>query len=139
MMKYLHLFESFEAKQTMTVLIEHLLKIRDLAHKDHLVPTKTEGTFAQHKALEDFYTEILPLIDTLAETWQGTIEELIPLNVNNQTGLEKADIETLKSVRTFCQQCSSQLDAASFSHIKNLLDEIVTVISQTIYKLKFLN
>lgn len=138
MMKYVHLFESFEAKQTMTVLIEHLIKIRDLAHKEHLVPTKTEGTFAQHKALEDFYEAILPLIDTLAETWQGTIEELIPLNVNNQTGLEKADIETLKSIRTFCQQCSSQLDD-SFSHIKNILDEIMAVISQTIYKLKFLN
>jgi hypothetical protein len=137
-MKYIQLFESFEAKQTMTVLIEHLFKIRDLAHKDHLVPTKTEGSYAQHKALEDFYTSILPLIDELAETWQGTIEELMPLNFNNQTGLEKADIETLKSVRTFCQQCNSQLDD-SFSHIKNILDEICGVISQTIYKLKFLN
>lgn len=40
---------------------------RNVAHQMHL---KTDS-YAQHKALEEFYTQIIDLADTFAEQFQG--------------------------------------------------------------------
>ena len=48
-------------------LIIKLLHARTNAHILHLGTT----SFAKHKALNDFYDEIVDLVDTLAEAYQG--------------------------------------------------------------------
>jgi hypothetical protein len=47
--------------------VDRLFILRDDIHKQHLATT----SYAEHKALNSFYDELLGLIDRFAETYQG--------------------------------------------------------------------
>lgn len=109
-----------------------LFASRDYAHKSHL---NTES-YAQHKALDQFYTQIVDLADKFAEAWMGRNQTKIgeipsinlpkgdPLNVLNRV------LETLEDVRDFIPNKDTALS--------NIIDEIIGLYLSTIYKLKFL-
>ena len=108
-----------------------LFASRDYAHKAHL---KTDS-YAQHKALNDFYDEIVELADDLSETWMGRNLELIgdiPV-ITPPKGeplvVMKRLLEVIQDTRDFCSEDSV---------LSNIIDEIEALYSTTIYKLKFL-
>ena len=109
-----------------------LFASRDYAHKAHLNTT----SFAQHKALNDFYDEIVELADDFAETWMGRNLQLIgdaePLKVPK--GEPLAIIKRLLDVVEDTRDFVPKEDTA----INNIIDEIVALYLSTIYKLKFL-
>lgn len=103
---------------------------RTTAHVLHL---KTRS-YAQHKALNDFYDGIIGLIDNFAEAWQGEyglMENYPPAYTMHADGLSLMDdlakwIETNRDAicdDTYCQ---------------NIIDEVVALVRTTQYKLKFL-
>lgn len=108
-----------------------LFASRDYAHKAHL---KTDS-YSQHKALNDFYDEIVELADDLSETWMGRNLELIgeiPV-INPPKGeplaVMKRLLEVIQDTRDFCSDDSV---------LSNIIDEIEQLFSSTLYKLKFL-
>lgn len=108
-----------------------LFASRDYAHKSHL---NTES-YAQHKALESFYDEIVELADTFAETWMGRNEQKIgdiPV-INAPKGdslvVIKRFLDVIQETRDFVNEDSV---------LSNIIDEIEQLYSRTIYKLKFL-
>lgn len=112
-----------------------LFKSRDMAHLSHLAT----DSFAKHKALEEYYTGVLDLLDNLIETWQGTNEEKLQLDFNITCNIKESDdvtrlVELEKKMKAFSANLSEQQD-----HIKNICEEISDLINRTIYKLKFLN
>ena len=130
-MQYFKLYEDFSTPLTVSQLVNDLFKSRDLAHVSHLAT----DSFAVHKALEIYYDEIVELIDTFVETWQGTTGEKlhVELNVHNEPGDDQSWLKLLsQNIHMFSENLSSQ-----FSHIKNILDEILHLIEQTLYRLKF--
>ena len=64
--------DSKMGKDAVAEMIGTLFMARTYAHMAHL---KT-GSYAQHKALDDFYTEIVDLVDGLAEAAQGKFGKL---------------------------------------------------------------
>lgn len=111
-------------------LISDLFFSRTQAHIFHL---QTQS-FAQHKALEDYYTSIVDLIDTLVETYQGT-NPVIKIYSNDgkfsytTTPIEYFE-ELLKNVNTNRSSFGTDTD------LQNILDEIVSEIKHVLYKLK---
>lgn len=105
---------------------------RTTAHVLHLKTT----SYAKHKALNEFYDEIVGLVDSLAESYiglYGLIDSYPPRYSPEEdpvalvTGLGKWIDENRFT-------CCPKEDTA----LQNLIDEIVALCASTTYKLKVL-
>lgn len=116
-------------------LIAVLFLSRDVAHREHL---RTKS-YAQHKALNEFYDEIVDLADDLAEMYQGRngIIDNIPLLKENSSAGAPADklAEHLAFVEKSRYSAVSKDDTA----LQNKIDEIVGLYLSTLYKLRNLS
>ncbi len=102
------------------------------AHILHL----TTKSYAEHKALEDYYTEIGDLVDGFVEAFQGkygllhdfTADYALPGQPVAYMTYLKEEVETLRRSEKFPQD----------SELQNTVDEIAQLIDSTLYKLRFL-
>lgn len=104
---------------------------RTYSHMAHL---KT-SSFAQHKALNGFYDDIVELVDDLAEAAQGKYGKLdIPFI--SMSGSVKDPISGLKMqwdmISEECEYCTTPF-------IDNIVQEIEALYSKTLYLLTELN
>lgn len=112
-------------------LVMKLFHARTNAHILHL----TTRSYAQHKALNDFYDEIVGLADTFAESFQGKYELM---EYEGKFVHASAPIAMLTELRTWIGENRSKIADATDTDLSNLIDEMVTCINQTLYKLRFL-
>jgi arsenate reductase-like glutaredoxin family protein len=120
-----------EYKQSKSVkgLVEKMFEARQIAHTCHL----KSKSFSEHKALGEFYTELLDYLDEFIETYQGQYGILNGYEISIQS-VENA-LEYLEDcVKLFVVGRESLKD----SHLQNIMDEIIATTYRTIYKLKFL-
>lgn len=113
-------------------MICRLFHARTAAHMAHL----QTRSFAEHKALNEFYDEIVELADDFAETYQGfygIIQEYPPCGLPTGKAVDwLGGLRTwLKKYRKDCCQGETTLE--------NIHDGIVGLISSTLYKLRFLD
>ena len=108
-----------------------LFQLRDEIHLNHL-SIKGPGSFSIHMALNEFYEEILELLDGLIESYQGKYG-IIDITIPNTT---KSDsIKCLKELVALTDGGSAYL-MFNETWIKNQLDEISMLTYQTLYKLE---
>ena len=110
-------------------LISLLFHSRTQAHVFHF---KTKS-YAKHKALEEYYTAIVPLLDKYTETFQGRYG----LMANYQTfPLD----ESPRNATRYFQGLLSAIEKTIVPNktLENILEEIYQLVDQTIYKLKYL-
>lgn len=110
-----------------------LFLARELAHREHL---RTKS-YAQHMALGEFYPAVVDLADTLTETYQGAMLELIdiPLLDNEFPGEIKESLQAqLKWIKANRYKAVEREE----THMQNIIDEIVALYDRTIFKLHFL-
>lgn len=123
-------YSNFKNSQGVSKLFGSLMAARQQAHILHLA----SRSYAEHKALGSFYEDLTGLTDSLVETYQG------------QYGLVEIESKTMngKSAQSFLESLSSEfLEAHKMfsekdTHLHNILDEIVSLTYQTLYKVKFL-
>ena len=114
--------------------VSTLLASRTQAHIFHL----QTPSFAAHKALNEFYDEIVGITDGLVESYQGKYG--IITGYGNIALQEYQSCEAIiVYFETLCMyvEKSRQLICQD-SYIQNQIDEIVALIKSTIYKLRFL-
>ena len=114
--------------------VSTLLASRTQAHIFHL----QTPSFAAHKALNDYYDEIVGVTDGLVESYQGKYG--IITGYGNIALQEYQSCEAIiVFFETLCMyvEKSRQLICQD-SYIQNQIDEIVALIKSTIYKLRFL-
>jgi hypothetical protein len=123
--------QQYKNSNNIKSLIAKLFEARQVAHNVHL-QTKS---YSEHKALNRFYEDVLDLTDSLVESYQGQYGIL--------TGYEKLiQIEPVNEMVNYLEDCAKIFalgrDAMkdSDSHLKNILDEIVSLTYSTLYKLK---
>lgn len=111
-------------------IIGKLFQSRDIAHLNHLA---TES-YAEHKALNEYYDGILDLTDRFAEAYQGTygkVEITIPssqvMDINQHLTELKDDLNSYRAGYT------DQTD------LETIIDEMVELISTTLYKINELH
>lgn len=127
-------FEQEESKKVdFTELMSMLLHSRTQIHIQHL-QTKS---YAEHKALNEYYDGIGDLVDGLIESYQGKYELL--------KGYKNYDIEEYKSSETtisylkeLCHKVISVRESTKDGYIQNQLDNVCELINSTLYKLRFL-
>lgn len=108
---------------------------REIAHREHLAT----NSYSQHKALGHFYEDVIDLVDSLAEAYQGRygIIKDIPI---------MADVKGLKDSQTPAEKLELILDQIEKTRydavnkeetaMQNIIDEIVALFLSTLYKLK---
>jgi hypothetical protein len=102
------------------------------AHILHLSTT----SYAAHKALENFYTEIGDHVDDFVEAFQGKYGLLTGYKADYALPSEpvayltylKDEVATLRKAPQFPQD----------SELQNITDEVAQLIDSTLYKLRFL-
>ena len=112
-------------------LILHCFHARTNAHILHL----TTRSYAAHKALNEFYDEIIDLADGLAEAYQGEygVAKYPALKYEPASDAQ----QMLDDLRECVDECSAKFDEED-THLNNICDEIRALIASTQYKLRFL-
>jgi DNA-binding ferritin-like protein len=120
-----------EEKGTMPFLIALCFEARTKAHMLHL-QTKS---YATHKALNEYYDEIVDIADSLAEAYQGR-EGII--TTYPKISLSAPDpIKLVEQVRSWVDK--NRKDISIYSEIQNIIDELQDLNNSTLYKLKNLS
>lgn len=110
------------------ICIGQLFQSRDIMHIAHLQTTN----YAEHKALNAYYDGILDLTDDLLESYMGTIGRRVNFKipaseyVNPQAHLKYLLEYITKHRGVF---------GLDNTHLQNILDEIVALITKTLYLL----
>jgi hypothetical protein len=99
-------------------------------------------SYATHKALNEYYDEIVDLADALIEDFQGKYSQLIVVPEDNETIINlKTDEDAIAYLTGLSEDIKNKyqkLFKPEDTNLLNILDEIKTLIESTLYKLKFL-
>ena len=111
--------------------ISTLMASRDQAHIFHW----QTNSYAAHKALNEYYDEIIELVDGLVETYQGRYG--IIRGYTSPATFKEDDQAT-----TYFEALSKYVETVrnsipQDSYIQNEVDEVVRLIEETKYKLKY--
>lgn len=96
----------------------------------------TTTSYAEHKALGTFYSEVGDLVDGFIEAFQGkygllhdfTADYELPGQPVEYLTYLKDEVATLRTAEKFPQD----------SELQNIVDEVAQLIDSTLYKLRFL-
>ena len=103
-----------------------LFHSRDCMHLTHLQTM----SFAEHKALNEYYDGILGLTDELIETYFGLIGKRLGIKIP-----QAEYINSQAHLKQLYSYIESNRDIFEQSHIQNIIDEICALINKTQYLL----
>ena len=90
------------------------------------------NSYSQHKALGNYYDEIVELVDDLVEAYMGCYDQLKTFpSVYHQP---KDALKYLESLNKFVEE--ARKDLPQETQLQNIIDEIAQLIDSTLYKLK---
>lgn len=118
-------------------MIAHTQALTTSLHQLHLKITGP-GSYAAHKALNEFYDGMPDLIDAVAEQYQGAREKLLeyPTVTPYKCGSVQEALAYMKELYTEVTELQKLMP---FSEVTNQLDEVKSLIASTKYKLMFLS
>ena len=103
---------------------------RDLAHLAHW---KTKS-FSEHKALNEFYDELLDLIDGFVEQYQGYYAKR--MNILRAEDTQKEDIRKVLDYQVeWIEKNRYEICDKDETALQNTIDEIVRLYQHTLYML----
>lgn len=114
------------------IFFNSLFEFRQIAHNLHL----TKSNYTEHIALGDFYEQLILLIDQLIETYQGQFGLLDNFNTNFSMNNDQSIVTIFESMTLWIKDEGKLV--LNESHLLNILDEIIALSYQTLYKLKYL-
>lgn len=131
MEEIMKLFREYVEKKELNTFFSKLFAVRDHAHKLHL----STKSYAQHKALDGFYEGLLDLIDQIIETYQGEYD-LVKISASS----EKQSDDPVTFIGDFASELKKvrRYFSEDDTHLQNIMDEIIALSYQTLYKLRFL-
>lgn len=105
--------------------------------QSHYYHTTTQS-YSEHNALGAYYDNISGYIDALIESYQGTYDVLIKDYNIPPLLLDDGVLPYFKGLRDTIRNNKYKYLSEDDSHLLNILDEVFTLITTTIYKLTFL-
>ena len=114
--------------------ISTLFASRTQAHIFHL----QTPSFAAHKALNEFYDEIIGITDGIAESYQGKYGI-----ISGYGNIALQEYQSCEAIIMFFETLCMYVEKSrqilpQDSYLQNQIDEVVALIKSTIYKLRFL-
>lgn len=110
-----------------------LMQSRNQAHIYHLQVTGP-GSFAAHKALNEYYDGIVDHVDSIAESIQGRYGIIKGYRMDGSIREDGSFVAYFEALCKFVETVRTQCPQDSF--IQNQIDTVVELIESTKYKLK---
>ena len=110
-----------------------LFLARDVTHSVHL----NTRSYAKHKALQKFYTNIIDLADGLAEAAQGRYGLMGPISLMSAKKTSNV-VEFLENQLAEIESVRYDVCDKDDTPLQNLIDGIIELYLSTLYKLRFL-
>jgi DNA-binding ferritin-like protein len=117
------------------LLLGTLMQSRNQAHIYHL-QVEGIGSYAAHKALNDYYDAIVDIIDGIAEAYQGRYGIIRGYRMSETIREDNNARMYFDGLCKFVETIRTQIPQDSY--LQNEIDEVVKLIESTKYKLKFL-
>jgi hypothetical protein len=115
-----------------------LFESREMAHIYHLQVNGEMGSHAKHTALNDYYEGVLDLIDSMIEVFQGQYGLVEEYDIIDTTDTKsKETIEYFNELANFIKVERKTTFNEEDTHLHNIIDEIVSLLYRTLYKLKY--
>jgi hypothetical protein len=114
-------------------MVCNILHSRNQAHVFHL---QTQS-FAEHKALNDYYDGVVDLFDGIVESYQGKygiIKNFKTFKIEQYRNGKK----TISYFERLLDIIEENRDSVDDSYLQNQIDTVQELINSTIYKLRFL-
>ena len=111
-------------------LLGTLMQSRNQTHIYHL----QTNSYSAHKALQKYYEEIVDLIDTLAEQYQGKFGIISGYTMEFTIREDQNYALYFEALLKFVEMSRKAIPQDSF--IQNTVDEIVSLLSSTLYKVR---
>jgi hypothetical protein len=132
-MKVVSIEKKDEMECMMSELVEKAFTTRNLLHYAHL----STKSYAAHKALGEMYEEIIDKVDSIAEVYQGKFGLL--------SGLEQCEAKVPTDIVKYVEDEAAWIDtnrvfvSKGYKPIDNMIDDLLALYQQTLYKLKNLS
>jgi len=123
--------EQNEMENQFQETISKLLHSRTQTHIFHL----QSNSYAEHEALDDFYSEIVDLIDGLVESYQGQYG-VIKKYGNYTLNMYKNSEQVIKYFEGLAENVEDLRSVTDGDFLQGKLDDFLELINSTIYKLK---
>jgi hypothetical protein len=131
------LFEQIkEQKESKITFVSLLSKLLDSQRQTHIFHLQTKS-FAEHKALQDYYDAIGGLVDGLVESAQGKYGILTGWK-SFPTQEYQSGEQCITYLKTLLIDVASAYNIVKDTYLQNQLDEVTALINSTLYKLRFL-
>lgn len=111
------------------LIFGQLFQSRDMMHITHLQTVN----YAEHKALNEYYNGLLDLTDNLIETYFGTLGGK-RINFKIPSSEYMNPNQHLMQLKDYLMKHRDVFGKEN-THIQNILDEIIALITKTIYLL----
>jgi DNA-binding ferritin-like protein len=117
-------------------MIATLLHSQTQVHIFHW-QTKSQSSFSEHKALQEYYEGIDGLVDNIVESYQGKYEI-----ITGYKTIKTVDYKSTEQVITYFKELDENIEknrtSVKESYIQNQIDGVQELIYSTLYKLRFL-
>ena len=126
---------SIKEAETMNVTIgDFFLKLLNAATNGHILHLQTKS-YAEHKALQKYYEQLPDAVDTIIEQYQGAYGTIITY----QIGHEEPKATALEEVTYIRDYIVANRDVVGpYSSLQNEVDNLLSIVESTLYKLTFL-
>jgi len=117
-------------------MIATLLHSQSQVHIFHW-QTKSQSSFSEHKALQEYYDGIDGLVDNIVESYQGKYEI-----ITGYKTIKTVDYKSTEQVISYFKELDENIEknrkSVKESYIQNQIDGVQELIYSTLYKLRFL-
>ena len=127
-------FNIVESKETPLSIGEYFLSLLHSATNTHLLHLQSRS-FSQHMALGTYYEEVVELIDSLIEAYQGKNQTIVQYPNIYYPPVDDALTEL---INISAYVIKNRAIVGNDTELQNITDEIQQLIDSTIYKLTFL-
>jgi HD superfamily phosphodiesterase len=131
------LFEQIkEQKDFKSNFISLMSRLLDSQRQTHIFHLQTKS-FAEHKALQDYYDAIGDLVDKICESVQGKYGILTGWKSVGTQEYQSSE-QVISYLKSLADEVSKVFSIVKDTYIQNQLDEVTALINSTLYKLRFL-
>lgn len=114
---------------------EFFIKLLHAATNGHILHLQTKS-YSEHKALQKYYEELPDLVDNIIEQWQGAYQKIVEYPATYEAPNPDA-LQEVMAVRDFLAK--NRAVVGDYTSIQNQVDELMSLLDSTVYKLTFLD
>ena len=134
-MKKIYSIKEAEVVLPSVTIGEFFLKLLHAATNGHILHLQTKS-YSEHKALQGYYEKLPDAVDTIIEQYQGAYQKIVEYP-NTYEAPNPDALQEVMAVRDFLVK--NRAVVGDYSSIQNSVDNLMSLLDSTVYKLTFLD